>query len=66
MGIGVYERLLLEGEKLEQSGLILGGAPPLRGVLADLGISLRHACDVATLAIYEADKPGTWNVTHAE
>ena len=55
MGIGANERVPLKGGILEQPRLIFGGAPPLRGELADLGAW--NARDESAFAIDDAGKP---------
>ena len=55
LGIGAYEHIALKGGILEQPRLIFGGAPPLRGELADLGAW--NARDEPALAIDDAGKP---------
>ena len=66
MGIGVYERVALKGWILEQTSSIFDRAPPLRGKLANLGRSFRHARDEAAFAIDDAGKPVPRDVMRTE
>jgi|SRR5215467_3146241 len=41
-------------------------APPFRGKLADLDISLRHTCDESTLTVDDGGKPACRDITRIE
>src|SRR5262245_19944635 len=64
MRIGLNQSISLKGGELEQPRLILGGAPPLRCELADLGVW--NAGDEAALAIDDAGKPVLRNILCTE
>ena len=66
MGIGLNERSPSREVELEHTSSIFGRSPPLRGKLAHLDISLRYTSDESALAVDDAGKPVSRDITRTE